>query len=91
MSIDREWHEPVYLQLAGIIRGQIASGELAPGRPVPSLRTLTERYGVNRLTAAKSLRLLAGEGLIHVVPGPRASAMRQEPASRWGMLGDAGG
>lgn len=69
MSIDREWHEPVYVQLAGILRGQIESGELAPGRPVPSLRTLSERYGVNRLTAAKALRALAGEGLVTVVRG----------------------
>jgi DNA-binding GntR family transcriptional regulator len=69
MTIDREWHEPVYVQLASILREQIASGELQPGRPVPSLRTLSERYGVNRLTATKSVRVLADEGLVHVVAG----------------------
>jgi len=69
MSIDREWHEPVYVQLAGILRSQIGSGELAPGRPVPSLRTLTERYGVNRLTAAKAIRVLEGEGRVRRVTG----------------------
>jgi GntR family transcriptional regulator len=69
MSIDREWHEPVYAQLAGILRGQISSGELAPGRPVPSIRTLCEQYGIARMTAAKALRVLADEGLITVVKG----------------------
>ena len=69
MSIDREWHEPVYVQLAAILRQQIESGELAPGRPVPSVRTLTERYGINRATAAKAIRLLADEHLVHVVRG----------------------
>jgi GntR family transcriptional regulator len=69
MSIDREWHEPVYVQVAAILRQQIASGELAPGRPVPSIRTLCERYGIARMTAAKSLRMLADEGLVHVVAG----------------------
>lgn len=69
MSIDREWHEPVYVQLANILREQITSGELAPGRPVPSLRTLVERYGVNRLTAAKAVRVLADEGLVTAVRG----------------------
>jgi GntR family transcriptional regulator len=69
MSIDREWHEPVYVQLAAILRQQIESGELAPGRPVPSVRTLTERYGINRATAAKAIRLLADENLVHVVRG----------------------
>ena len=69
MSIDREWHEPVYAQLAGILREQIRGGDLAPGRPVPSLRTLTETYGVNRGTAAKAIRVLADEGLVVVVKG----------------------
>ena len=69
MSIDREWHEPVYVQLAGIIRGQIEAGELAPGRPVPSLRTLAERYVVNRLTASKAIRVLADEGRVRRVTG----------------------
>jgi GntR family transcriptional regulator len=69
MSIDREWHEPVYVQMAGIVRDRIRSGELAPGRPVPSLRTLVETYGVNRGTAAKAIRLLADEGLVMVVKG----------------------
>lgn len=69
MSIDREWHVPVYVQLATILRDQISAGELAPGRPVPSLRTLVERYGVNRLTAAKAIRVLADEGLVQVVRG----------------------
>lgn len=69
MSVDREWHEPVYAQVAGILRQQIASGELAPGRPVPSIRTLCERYGIARMTAAKAIHVLAGEGLVHSVPG----------------------
>ena len=69
MSIDREWHEPVYRQLANIVRQQIVSGELAPGRPIPSVRTLTQRYGVARMTAAKAIQVLADEGLVHMVPG----------------------
>ncbi len=69
MSIDREWHEPVYIQLAAILRQRISSGELAPGRPVPSVRTLTQEYGINRATAAKAIRILAAEGLVHVVTG----------------------
>ena len=48
VDFDREWHEPVYVQLAWILRDRIRGGELEPGRPVPSLRTLVETYGVNR-------------------------------------------
>jgi GntR family transcriptional regulator len=69
MTIDREWDEPVYRQLAAILRGQITSGELAPRRPIPSVRTLVEQYGVARATASKAIQLLADEGLVRVVKG----------------------
>ncbi len=28
MVIDREWDEPVYMQVAGILRGQIEAGKI---------------------------------------------------------------
>jgi len=59
MGIDREWDEPVYQQVAGILRRRIESGEI---EPVPSIRTLCQEYGIARATAAKSLRVLADEG-----------------------------
>lgn len=57
---------PLYMQLASILRAQIASGELAPNRPIPSERTLCERYEVSRGTAAKAVRLLRDEGLVRL-------------------------
>jgi GntR family transcriptional regulator len=69
MTIDREWDEPVYVQLAGILREQIRSGELQPRRPIPSVRALVEQYGVARGTAAKAVQVLADEGLVRVVAG----------------------
>ncbi len=69
MVIDREWDEPVYMQVAGILRGQIEAGKIEARRPVPSIRTLCQTYGIARTTAAKSLRVLADEGLIRQVPG----------------------
>ena len=69
MVIDREWDEPVYQQVAGILRGQITSGRIEPRRPIPSVRTLCETYGIARATAAKAIHLLADEGLIRRVPG----------------------
>ncbi len=69
MVIDREWDEPVYQQVAGILRRQIQSGAIEPRRPVPSIRTLCQTYGIARATATKSLHILAEEGLIRRVPG----------------------
>ena len=69
MVIDRAWDEPVYQQVAGILRDQITSGKIEPRRPIPSIRTLCETYGIARATAGKAIRLLSDEGLIRRVPG----------------------
>ena len=68
-EIDHEGAVPVYRQLADILRAQIESGELAPGRPVPSERTLTQRYGVAVGTVKKAVEVLRSEGLVHTVTG----------------------
>ena len=60
---------PVYVQLADILRGQIARGELAPRRPVPSKRTLMQTYGIAGGTIDKAMDLLRAEGLIKTVKG----------------------
>lgn len=60
---------PPYLQLAGIIRGQIGAGELAPGQQLPSALTLAATYEVSAPTVKKALSLLKDEGLIVGVAG----------------------
>ena len=69
MTIDPLGETPVYLQLAAILRSRIASGELVPNRPLPSLVTLVQEYGVARGTAAKAVHLLVEEKLVRIVPG----------------------
>jgi len=60
---------PVYRQLAAILRGQIERGELAPRRPVPSKRQLTQQYGIAGGTVDKAMDLLRAEGLVKTVTG----------------------
>jgi GntR family transcriptional regulator len=69
MAIDPLGETPVYLQLADILRGQITDGDLQPNRPLPSLVTLQQEYGIARGTAAKAVRKLVDEGLVKIVPG----------------------
>lgn len=69
MEIDHEGEVPAYLQLAAIIRAQIESGELEPRQPIPSKRTLVQRYEVARGTVDKAVGVLKSEGLIITVPG----------------------
>jgi GntR family transcriptional regulator len=67
VTIDHDAEQPLYLQLAAILHGQIASGKLE--RRVPSVKTLTQQYGVAQGTAERALALLREEGLIRSVMG----------------------
>lgn len=69
VSIDHEGDVPVYVQLAGILRARILSGEIPPRRPVPSKRTLIQEFGVAGGTIDKAIDILRGEGLVRTVTG----------------------
>lgn len=66
-EIDRWDPEPVYAQLAGILRGQIARGELVPRQPLPSETYLVQNYGVSRGTARRAVAVLRDEGLVRTI------------------------
>jgi GntR family transcriptional regulator len=53
-----------YLTIADELHRQIAAGELAGGRLLPSEADLSAAYGVSRVTVRKALERLRGEGLI---------------------------
>ena len=69
MIIDHLTGEPAYLQLARILREMITSGQIAPRQPMPSIKSITQQYGVAKGTAEKALRVLRDEGLVVTVPG----------------------
>ena len=77
VTVDHQGPQPVYQQIAAILRAQIEAGELVPDRPIPSESTLMQRYGVARETARKAVRVLAGEGLVYVVQGRGAYVTRR--------------
>jgi GntR family transcriptional regulator len=58
-----------YLQLAAILRGQIAAGVYAPARAIASEARLMQEHGLARETVRKAVRVLAAEGLVEVVRG----------------------
>jgi DNA-binding GntR family transcriptional regulator len=69
VELDHQSDVPLYVQLASLLRIQIERGELAPRRPVPSKRTLTQEHGIAGGTVDKAMDLLRAEGLIKTVPG----------------------
>jgi GntR family transcriptional regulator len=81
VSIDPLGETPVYQQLATLMRDRIASGELQVNRPLPSLVTLVQEYGVARGTAAKAVRVLVEEQLARIVPG-RGAYVIAKPGRR---------
>jgi GntR family transcriptional regulator len=66
-EIDRWDPEPVYAQLADILRGQIERGELVPQQPLPSETYLVQHYGVSRGTARRTVAVLRDEGLVRTI------------------------
>lgn len=67
MKIDPDSPEHPYMQLAAIIRTQIADREVGPR--VPSITQLSEQYELSQATVKRALRVLADEGLIYAVRG----------------------
>ena len=67
--LDRDASMPLYLQLAGLLRGRIESGEWKPGQKIPSENELNRLYGVSRMTARQVLAQLVNEDLLFRVQG----------------------
>jgi GntR family transcriptional regulator len=68
-EIDHDAGTPVWQQLADILRGQIERGEIAPGKLLPSIRTLTQTYGVSDGTVKRAISDLRAAGLVKSVTG----------------------
>ena len=65
--------------IAGDIRAKVASGELAPGDPVPSEDVLAARHGVARMTARTALQHLEQTALVTPAqPGGSRTVARRE-------------
>ncbi|HET9898835.1 MAG TPA: winged helix-turn-helix domain-containing protein [Streptosporangiaceae bacterium] len=68
MTVDHRDPAALYLQLAAIIRAQIASGELLSDDPVPSESQLEKAHSVSRVTVRKAIEVLRNEGLVYTLP-----------------------
>jgi DNA-binding transcriptional regulator YhcF (GntR family) len=71
----------LFRQIAADLRREITTRRLPPGQPVPSERTLGQRYGVARETVRRAHQLLRAEGLIERSRG-RSLIVREQRALR---------
>jgi len=79
---------PIYRQITDQVRLAIASGQLAPGDPLPSVRAVAERLVVNPNTVARAYADLARDGRVVTQPGrgltvaPRRQILSEEERRR---------
>ena len=55
---------PIYRQILEQVRRQVASGQLKPGDPLPSVREVAMTHAVNPMTISKAYSLLEAEGML---------------------------
>jgi len=67
--IDRDSYEPAYVQMAKILRRQIADGAYRPGDQLPSEAQLCRRYGISPMTVRRSINLLYDQGVVNTAQG----------------------
>jgi DNA-binding GntR family transcriptional regulator len=81
---------PAYSQIAGDLRDQIKNGRYHPGDRLPSLRALSQTYGVVTETINKALRVLADEKLVQS-QSTRGTFVLREPSGPEADPGTASG
>jgi GntR family transcriptional regulator len=64
IRIDTASFTPFYEQIKQQIRGQIGTGDLSPGAPLPSIRDLALSLLLNPNTVARAYRDLEREGIV---------------------------
>jgi GntR family transcriptional regulator len=77
--IDPMSGEPVYQQLARLLRDRITSGQIAPRTPLPSAKTLAQEHGIAVGTVMRAFDVLRAEGLVRTIPGRGVWVIEQDP------------
>lgn len=67
-------------EIAASVESAVGAGELQPGQPLPPMRELATRLGVNPNTVAAAYRTLRERGVIETA-GRRGSRIRTKPAT----------
>lgn len=61
--------EPIYRQIVGQLSRMIASGQLAAGEILPSVRDIAGFHAINPMTVSRAYSLLEAEGLLERLRG----------------------
>ncbi len=72
-------------RVVATLRSQMLSGEIAPGRKLPTENQLTETFGVSRTVIREAIATLAADGLVESRQGAGVFA-REHPAFAFGSI-----
>ncbi len=61
--------KPIYEQIASQIKGEILSGALSAGDPLPGMRTLAKELRISVITTKRAYEELEREGFLETVTG----------------------
>ena len=86
MSSQDDDTDPMYEQIAAVLREQITTGHLEPGARLPTQAKISEEYEVSRIVARRAFDLLESEGLIDRIQGGGAFVRRYQPLLRRSAL-----
>jgi DNA-binding transcriptional regulator YhcF (GntR family) len=81
LSVDPSAPLPVYEQIRAQVASMIATGTLAPGTRLPTIRQLCDDLGVAKATVSRSYELLVRDGLI-VANGRHGTVVAHRRAPR---------
>lgn len=56
---------PIYLQIVQLLKADIISGKIEKGEKLPSIRELSEIYGINPNTVQRVFSTLEAEGVVN--------------------------
>jgi len=81
--IDHGVAQPVYRQLAAILRARILDGRIAPGHVLPSEKQLEQEFGISRNTSRRAIALLRSDGLVVTVAGRGSYAATEDELQQY--------
>lgn len=80
LHVDPSDSTPIWSQIEEGLRRLVASGALAPGAPVPSVRDLARELSINPATVAKAYQRLAEAGVLAVRRGDGTYVAESPPS-----------
>lgn len=83
-----DYRIPLYLQLKDTIKQRIEAGEYLPGELIPSERSMSKTYGINRMTVKRAIQELVDEDVLIKKPSVGTFVKEKHTRLLLGIIGN---